>query len=95
MLALLYHLEVRRFYPHKIIYKELEECQEIYFVMKGLYSVGFEINKIMKYRLQFSPRTAIGGFNMQFGKRMLFIFKADTELDCLSIRKKNFFNLTN
>lgn len=61
--------------------------------MNGLYSIGFEVNKVTKFRLQFGPRTVIGGFNLQFDKRMFFVFKAVTEMDCLSIRRKQFYQL--
>jgi len=50
-----------------MIYKELDDCSEIYFVMSGKYDVGYEINKIRRYRIQFGDRTVIGGFNMANG----------------------------
>ena len=51
MLSILQALEVRNFDKKQYIFKELEECHEVYFIQKGYYNVGYEINKINKYRL--------------------------------------------
>ena len=64
MLRILENLEERFFKANEIIYRELDESQEMYFVQSGRYSVGFEINKTIKYRLQFGSRTLIAAFDM-------------------------------
>ena len=56
-----------------LIAAELEECNQIMFVMSGRYNVGFEINKKRYYRKQFGPSTIIGAYNVCFKKRHLFI----------------------
>ena len=38
-------VEIRKFKEKEIIHYELEECDEILFVMSGKYNVGYEINK--------------------------------------------------
>ena len=72
-----------------MIYKELDDCSEIYFVMSGKYDVGYEINKIRRYRIQFGDRTVIGGFNMANGQRMTFHFMAHVETIAYGIRLKH------
>ena len=59
-------LENRCFNAREQILGELEECQDLLFVQKGLYVVGYEINKVEKLKLLFGERTTIGGFNMCF-----------------------------
>jgi len=51
MLTLLRFLEVRYFQIRENIINELDESSELYFISKGIYDVGYEINKIKKYRL--------------------------------------------
>jgi hypothetical protein len=58
----MHSLEKRRMLKGEIIAKELEECGEVLFVMEGRYNVGYEINKIVKFRKQFGPSTTIGSF---------------------------------
>ena len=73
-------LEARFFLEHEIIQKELDECLEVLFVLEGRYAIGYEINKIKKYRRQFGPSTIIGGFNMCFQKRYFFHFIAQSNM---------------
>jgi adenosine/AMP kinase len=42
--------------------KELDECNEVLFVIDGRYNVGYEVNKNVRYRKQFGYSTLIGGF---------------------------------
>ena len=41
-------LEPRFYKANKVIYNELDSILEITFIIKGVYAVGFEINKIKK-----------------------------------------------
>jgi hypothetical protein len=59
------------------------------FVQNGVYDVGFEWNNNKLYRLRFGQRTVIGGFNLCFNQRHLWIHRASTELKALSLRKRN------
>lgn len=51
MVAMIRSLETRYFHPQQVICKELEQALEFYFVQQGRYNVGYEINKIIKYRI--------------------------------------------
>jgi len=66
MIQILRSLEVRSFKRREIILEELQEVTEILFVQTGRYDIGYEINKVLKFRLQFGPRSIIGGFNLVF-----------------------------
>lgn len=62
MTLIMQNLEVRLFKKGLIIYQELDEAHEVLFVFSGRYNVGYEMNKIRRYRKQFGPSTIIGGF---------------------------------
>ena len=51
MVSILMNLEVRYFKARKIIIRELEEANEMYFVQNGLFDIGYEINKSKKFRM--------------------------------------------
>ena len=76
-----------------MIFHELDECLEIYFVMEGKYNVGYQINNTKFWRRQFGHSTVIGGFQLAFMKKFLFHYKARTLLKCYGIRRKNWLNL--
>jgi len=46
--------------------QELDEPQEVLFVMQGNYDVGYELNKKCYMRRKFGPSTLIGAFEMSF-----------------------------
>lgn len=95
MTGILTHLEVRKFRAGQLVAQELDECLEVYFVIEGKYNVGYEVNKIRRYRRQFGPSTIIGGFQMCFKKRHLFTMVAQTDMKCYAIRKENWFKIMN
>ena len=69
MIKLMIYLEPRQFNANEMIYEELEDANEILFVTKGRYDIGYVMNRTVKYRLQITDRTCIGGFNMVFNRR--------------------------
>lgn len=62
MTQIMRSLESRYFMQHEIIYKELDECQEVLFVLEGKYNIGYEINNVRYFRQQFGPSTVLGAF---------------------------------
>ena len=50
MTLVLQNLEVRYYDQGDSIAQELEECIEALFVVQGKYNVGYEINKLERYR---------------------------------------------
>ena len=94
MVAIMETLETRYFYPRQVICKELEQALEFYFVQQGRYNIGYEINKVIKYRLQFGPRTVIGAFNVAFNKRHQYFIQASAQMNCFAIRKVSWEKLS-
>jgi CRP-like cAMP-binding protein len=81
-------------YPAKeIIFNELDDVNEVIFVEKGLYDVGYEINKQIVLKMRQLNKTVIGTFEVCFDKRILFIFKTFTECKGYIIRKQKFRDL--
>jgi len=95
MTYIMQNLEIRKLVKGEIIAKELEECGEVLFVMEGRYNIGYEINKIVKFRKQFGPSTIIGSFQICFHKRFLFMYKVHVDMICYSISRKNWLNMIN
>lgn len=71
----------------------MDESGEFYFVQNGKYIVGFEINKKIKFRLQFGPRTLISSFHVMFDKRVGEVYKSSNDLHCVAIRKNKWKKL--
>lgn len=55
-------LEIRKYPKGHIIANELDECQEVLFVISGKYNIGYDINRKTIYRKQFGCQTIIGSF---------------------------------
>jgi signal-transduction protein with cAMP-binding, CBS, and nucleotidyltransferase domain len=87
------NLEVRFYEKGEIIIRELDECNEVLFVLEGVYNVGYEINKIVKYRRQFGFSTVIGGFQICFKKRYIFNYMANTNMICYALRRKQWLEI--
>ena len=64
-------------------------------MLSGKYNVGYEINKEKYWRRQFGQSTIIGGFHCEFNKRLLFLYRAKTDMVCYAIRKANWIALMN
>jgi hypothetical protein len=53
----------------EMIYVELDEVNELSFIEEGEYDLGYEVNKVEKYKMRLGSRTVIGAFNICFNKR--------------------------
>lgn len=93
MIAILQNLEPIHFQAKTVLYNELDDVNEVTFIEKGLYDIGYEINKKHIFKIRMPNRSVIGTFEVCFDKRMLFIFKAYSECRGFFIRKLNFQKL--
>ena len=85
-----------RFEPkHQIIVGELDEFSELIFVSKGTIVIGYEINKLKNYCIQYVNKCVIGAFEVTFNQRSSFIYTALTNIHGYSIRKKNWVTICN
>lgn len=70
-----------------ILFEELDEINEVIFIMNGTVEIGFEINKIRKFVLRFEKNLVIGAYNCIFDERSMFIVLCKTECSGYFIRK--------
>lgn len=82
MIALLRKLEPRIFHKDDIILRDLEECEEIIFVTKGEYAIGYTVNNQEYLALKMKERSVIGDQAILFRRRSEFLYRAVTAVDC-------------
>lgn len=92
-MSLIQILEPRTFKKKQQILSELDECLEIYFVLRGSFEAGFSINNKKIYRLMYSQNKTIGAFNVVFNKRSQYLIRASSLMNCFGCRKRSFLNL--
>ena len=89
------NLEPRSDERFTFLYEELNEFLEIYFIMKGCYSVGFSINRKTFYPLQQMKGTVIGLYGVTFGKRSEYIYRSISSIEGYFVRKTKFLKIIN
>lgn len=57
-------LEVRKFKRNAVLYDELDEVTEAFFVIEGNFAVGYDINQKKYLKYKYFPPFIIGGFNL-------------------------------
>lgn len=95
MLNLLRNLEPRTEPTGTVIYRTLEEVEEIYFIEKGSVDIGFEINRITKFIFRLHKGGVVGAYNMTFNTKTMFFYQVKQTFTGLTIRKDNWNNLMN
>jgi hypothetical protein len=90
MVALMQRMEPRRFEKGEIIYHDMEDVEEIIFVLNGPYAVGYTVNSVEYLALKLGPKTVIGDQSVMFLKRSEFLYKALDNMDCQAIRKSKY-----
>jgi hypothetical protein len=93
MLAILRNMEPRREEPDRMLYEELDEFNEVIFVMSGSYQVGYSINNKYEYLPEKQFKNVIGAYGVTFSKRSLFIYKTFTMCEGYFIRKKEWLEI--
>ena len=93
MLAILQNLEPRFERKGLILYNELEEISEIFFVSKGSTDIGYQVNKKPKFVIRYTDKTMVGAYNVSFNKRSLFIYKCSTDCHGYFIRKQKWVSI--
>ena len=92
-MKLIENLEPRYFRSNTLLFGELDEIQEFYFVLAGVYDIGYEINNKKQYRLRYGPKTLIGAINIVLNIRSQIIVKTKSQLNCFGYRKHNWTKL--
>ena len=66
MMCMMQAMEPRQFQKGQIIYKDMEEVDDLIFVVKGEYAIGYQINGKEYLALRLSARTVIGDHGIMF-----------------------------
>ena len=88
-------LEPRYFKPHTLLYEQLDEVNEFYFVRKGFFDVGYEINNKKVYKMRFGPKNVIGAFNVMFNMRSQETIRSSSAIEAFGYRRSNWKKLMN
>ena len=95
MITLLCHLEPRTESPGTIIYRTIEEVDEVFFIEKGSIDIGFEMNRDTRFIIRLKQGNVIGIYNMTFNCKTLFVYQVKDTYCGLTIRKDNWNSLMN
>jgi hypothetical protein len=78
-----------------MLFEELDEINEVIFILDGVIDLGFQINKIKRYVLRFDCNFVIGAYNCTFNERSSFIYKCRTQCTGYYLRKHTWKELLN
>ena len=87
MIRVLMNLEPRREQANVIFIEELDEFNEVVFFMKGIYEIGYSINKENHFKLRFENSNVIGAYGVSFHKRAIFVYISRSDCFGYFIRK--------
>lgn len=93
-MSLMQAMEPRRYVKGEIICKDLEEVDELIFVVKGEYAIGYTLNAKEYLALRLSARSVIGDYGIMFQTCSEFLYKVLFDMDCQAIRKAKFLEIT-
>lgn len=93
MMSLMGAMEPRHFLKGEIIYHDMEEVDDLIFVVKGEYAIGYTVNSEEHLALRLSARTVIGDYPIMFKKRSEFLYKALFDMECQAIRQANYLEI--
>jgi len=74
MMEMLKMLEPISYEPNELMFDEMEEFTEVVFLLEGEFKIGFRINQKEIYVLR-ADNVMIGGYNVMFNSRSLFIYR--------------------
>jgi hypothetical protein len=93
MIKIVRCLEPRRIKPNTIIYRTVEEVDEIFFIDKGSVDIGFEISRETKYVIRLEKGGVVGIYNVTYDKKTIFLYKVKHFFEGFSIRRANWMSI--
>ena len=70
-----------------MVFKELDEVNEVIFFTKGVIVIGFEINREINYVLRLDKDILIGAYNVVYNTRSKYNYKTEKRCEGYSIRR--------
>lgn len=95
IVRLLNQLEPRLEHTGTLLLNELATVDEVIFFTKGTYLVGFEINNVKMFKLEFKQHAAkpIGDYEITFNQKSKFLYRTETICEGFFIRKSNWIEV--
>jgi hypothetical protein len=89
IVSIVQRLEPISYYPGQIIHQELQSIDIVTFVTNGSYDIGYEINKMMSFKIRRFEGSIIGMFEVTFHRRSNYVYRANKGFEGFFIRKRN------
>lgn len=70
-----------------VIMNELDTVDQVYFFKEGKVDVGYDINRITKFKVRLQAPCFIGAFECTFKFRSWYIYKVKNECEGFFMRK--------
>lgn len=86
-------LEPRYYDTGDIILSELEDVEEIFFVVEGEYGIGYDFNKQMCFGKRMGRKTVIADYYLLFKKKSEFIFRCFKPIHAFTIKRMHMFDI--
>ena len=87
MVNLLQMLIPRREQKGAVLFKTLEEVNEIFFIEQGSVNIGFEINRGHRFVIRLSSGGVVGGYNCTFNRKTLFVYQVCQDMEAQTLKK--------
>lgn len=68
MIDVFFELHPLQFVADQVIISELEEVDEMVFITRGSFKIGYKLNYKSYFKLQGGPGSSIGGFELAFDR---------------------------
>jgi hypothetical protein len=72
-----------------IIYNEFDNVTLVNFIYQGQVDIGYDINRMIRYKMRLKGNFQIGGFECSYCRRSQLIYKASKRTEGYFIRRKN------
>lgn len=82
-------LQVRRFFRNEILFDELEEVSEAYFLNEGTIDVGYMLNNVKFYKFRLTFPFMINMMNLVAKIRSHFVYRSSSTVKCFAINRRN------
>ena len=70
------------------LFAEQDEITEVYFLMSGIWDIGFSVNLEQFFKMRYEHYSVIGAYGVTFFKRSAYIYKTVTECKGYFIRRQ-------
>jgi hypothetical protein len=94
MSKILSNLEPIQYQKEELIMDELDEVNQVIFILRDAYHVGFYINKGVQYKLKLK-QFSIGDYFITFNMKSQYAYKAACQCSGYFIRRKNWYAILN